>query len=309
MSQIHDLIEQLGKKQARQESNTPQIVDAASAMMAAESETLGVTYSGFALTSLPHKRLANDAIWERRGHRVRLLVEPGRLPTAQGGYHLYGVPYGAQARLILIYLQGQAIRHGSPEIELGRSMYEWLSRMGLSIGGRTYQRVREQAARLSACLLTFSWQDGKKVAFSRDSIVRSGLFLGEDVPDPSQHSLWSEHVVLSDTFFRELREHAIPLSEEALAQINNNSLTIDIYVWLAYRLYALSKPTFITWKALQEQFGPEYQRLRDFRKRFTDAFNLAVAVYPDARVSTDETGITLYPSRPPIAPRQIAAGR
>jgi hypothetical protein len=43
-----------------------------------------------------------------------------------------GVPFGSRARLILLYLQTQALRSRSREVELGRSMREWLRRMGIA---------------------------------------------------------------------------------------------------------------------------------------------------------------------------------
>ena len=58
----------------------------------------------------------------------------------------YGVPYGARARMILLYLQTQAVRTGSREVALGRSMRDWMERMGLSVGGETARGLREQAA-------------------------------------------------------------------------------------------------------------------------------------------------------------------
>src|SRR5512132_1288465 len=62
--------------------------------------------------------------------------------------------------MMLLYLQTQAVQTQSPEVELGRSMYEWLSRMGIPVGGNTYRMVREQANHISACHLTFFWEDG-----------------------------------------------------------------------------------------------------------------------------------------------------
>jgi Plasmid encoded RepA protein. len=59
--------------------------------------------------------------------------------------------------LILLYLQTMALRNNSPEVELGRSMNDWLDRMGISTGGSTYKEVRNQAERLSRCKLTFDY--------------------------------------------------------------------------------------------------------------------------------------------------------
>ena len=72
---------------------------------------------------------------------------------------LYGVPYGARARMILLFLQSQAVRTGSREIELGRSLSAWMERMGIAWGGETARAIREQAARISACNLKFFWED------------------------------------------------------------------------------------------------------------------------------------------------------
>ena len=112
------------------------LVDIAAEVMADESQRIGISYTGFCLTALPHKRLPDDQPWEKKGHRVTLLVEPGRLKLG-GKTKLYGVPYGARARMILLYLQTQAIRIGSREVALGRSMRDGMERMGLAVGGET----------------------------------------------------------------------------------------------------------------------------------------------------------------------------
>ena len=70
------------------------LVNVAAEVLADEAQALGITYSGFCLTGFPHKRLADGEVWEKRGHNVTLLVEPGRLKTGPGPVVLFGVPYG-----------------------------------------------------------------------------------------------------------------------------------------------------------------------------------------------------------------------
>ena len=111
-------------------SDERHLVDAAAAILEVEREEIGISYSGFALTSLPHKKIADDQIWEKVGHRLTLTVTPGRLPGSDGRTIAVGVPYGCYARLIAIYLQTQAIRTGSRRVELGRSMNAFLERLG-----------------------------------------------------------------------------------------------------------------------------------------------------------------------------------
>src|SRR5690348_13867928 len=82
------------------------LVDIAASVMGDEGSRIGISYSGFCLTGLPHKRLADDQPWVKRGHKVTLTVEPGLTrASARGQPRLYGVPYGARARMILLYLQ------------------------------------------------------------------------------------------------------------------------------------------------------------------------------------------------------------
>ena len=153
MGTVHRLIMEHGVEAARNAAETKgerQAVDAAAAIMAEEESRLGITHAGFAMTALPHRRI-EEAFWERSGYQTILQVESGRLP----GGKLVGVPYGSLARMILLYLQTEAIRTGSPEVELGRSMRAWMVRMGLGDGGRTYKLVTEQARKISACRLTF----------------------------------------------------------------------------------------------------------------------------------------------------------
>ncbi len=172
---LHRLVLIHGRDRARQmvDAKMRPLVDIAADVMADESQRIGISYTGFCLTSLPHKRLPDDQTWEKKGHRVTLWVEPGRMKT-RGKVVIYGVPYGARARMILLYLQTQAVRTGSREVALGRSMRDWMERMGLSIGGETAHSLREQAARISACTLKFFWEDDEREGWARGAIVTPG---------------------------------------------------------------------------------------------------------------------------------------
>ena len=304
MGDIHQLVIKHGHEAARQlvaAEDRPH-VDAAAAMLAIDNPSLGITYSGFCLTSLPHKKLPEEQRWERQGHQVTLVVEPGVLPDREGVTKVHGVPYGSRARLMLLYLQTQAVRSSNPEVELGLSMRDWMGRMGVSLGGKQYRDVRDQANRISACNLTFIWHGKGKTTFAKDSIVKGGIQLYD--LDDDQPRLWIDTVRLSDTFYKALREHPVPIAEPALRHIANQSMAIDVYIWLAYRLHSLSQPTNVSWGALFSQFGYGYQHLRQFKSRFLDPLKAALAVYPDARVEMDDSGLILYPSRPPVLERQ-----
>jgi hypothetical protein len=299
-SGVHRLVLLHGRDRARElvDAKTRPLIDIAAEVLADETQRIGISYTGFCLTALPHKKLPDQNVWEKKGHKVTLLVEPGRLKHG-GKVRLYGVPYGARARMILLYLQTQAIRTGNREVALGRSMRDWMERMGLAVGGETARALREQAARISACSLKFFWEDAGGEGFERGAIVRSGLrFHAEDA---AQGSLWEERVVLDEVFYAALRDHPVPLLESAIRQLRDRSMSLDIYVWLAWRLHGLARPTSISWPAMHAQFGNGFKALRQFKPRFGEALAAALAAYPDARVDLGDKTITLHPCRPPIA--------
>jgi hypothetical protein len=302
VSEIHQLIIAHGRERARQlvPAEDRPLVDAAAAVLADESRRMGITYSGFCLTALPHKRIPEDQSWKRVGHKVTLVVEPGRLEIG-GVERRFGVPFGSRARLVLLYLQTQALRSGSREVPLGGSMRSWMKSMNVSTGGQSYRDLKEQCNRLSACNLKFYWGESQKPQkWAKDSIITGGLIFGE-AGDDRQGSFWEDRVVLSQSFFDALKEHPVPVLEAAIREISNKSMAIDLYIWLSYRLHSLADPVRISFAALYSQFGAGYDKLKHFKAHFPDALKYAMNVYPEARVDIEDDGLILWPSRPPVA--------
>lgn len=305
MGNIHQLITAHGRDAARRlvESDRASVMDVAAAALEEESRSQGFCYSGFCLTSLPHRKIPDDTRWERRQGRVTLVIEPGAVPKKGGGLSDVGVPYGSRARLLLIYMQTAAMQTGSREVELGRTMNAWLSRMDIPVGGTTYAAIQEQARRINHCRLTFFWDDGLREGFAKETIVEGGIRLKSD---NSQGGFWQETVKLSESFYQALTRHPVPVWEPAIRHLSGQSMALDVYVWLAYRLHALAKDTPVGWVALHSQFGGGYKAVRQFKPEFRRALDFAMAVYPDARVTIDETGVILRPSAPPIPEREAA---
>src|SRR3954468_16818089 len=69
---VHRLVLLHGKDKAREmvPPHRRQLVDIAAEVMGDETQAVGVSYTGFCLTSLPHKRLPADQPWKKVGHRV-----------------------------------------------------------------------------------------------------------------------------------------------------------------------------------------------------------------------------------------------
>jgi hypothetical protein len=127
-------------------------------------------------------------------------------------------------------------------------MKSWMGRMSLTTGGKTYQLVTEQARRISACRLTFftDRENGAEArhngAFVQDAITFASVI------DDDQPTLWQDKVRLDPIFWRSLREHPVPVRQEAIRAIGTRSLAIDVYIWLASAWSARSSPPL--WKPL-----------------------------------------------------------
>ena len=100
MAEVHQLIIRHGIEEARRQATSKherQLVEAAYRVLSEDAEKMGFTYSGFALTSLPHKP-QSDLVWRREGHNLTLLLESGRQRSGKP----LGLPYGSYARLYVL---------------------------------------------------------------------------------------------------------------------------------------------------------------------------------------------------------------
>ena len=291
------------------------LVRIAGEVLSDETQRKGYSYSGLCLTSLPHRKLADDQAWERTVGPLTMIIEPGRIKLGDGPAKLMGVPHGARARLILIYLQTQAIQSDSREVSLGRSMRAWMGSMGLSVGGETAAALREQARRIATCSMRFTWKaaSGERGAsaapiptvMTNERIIKSGLFFHDSARgDARQESLFEDRVLLDNDFFEQLRRHPVPLQDAAVRELKDSSAALDIYVWLAYRLHHLEKRTAIGWRDLYQQFGSGYRHMYQWKPKFLQSLAEAVAAYPEAMVDVEDSHIMLHPSPPPV--RKIA---
>ncbi len=307
MGKVHDILEQKGRQGALQGDFDRMVVEAASQYLSDEENSIGFLYSGWCQAALPHRRLSNEAGWQIESERMALVVEPGMRPTSTGRPEPVGVPYGSRARLIMIYLQTEAIRTQSREILLGRSLRGWLSKMNIPVGGKSLKDVRDQCDRISRCRLSLTIRHGSRIGLTNQNIVDTAMFLDRD--ETGQESFFAETAKLSEGFYNQLKKHPVPLQDAAIRAIANNSMALDVYAWLAYRLHSLDKPRPVSWIALKAQFGTGYNRMDHFRNNFRPILALALAVYPDARVEEAEntSGLILYPSRPPVPTRLICA--
>src|SRR4051812_4883211 len=169
---VHEILTAQGRQGALALDLDREVVEAAANYMADEDGGIGFLYSGWCQAALPHKRLPDNEGWQIEGERVGLVVEPGMRMGPDGGKPVpIGVPFGSRARLILLYLQSEALRTRSRDVVLGNSMRAWFARMGISPSGRNIESVREQAERISLCRLTFHVRAGERAGLVNQNIM------------------------------------------------------------------------------------------------------------------------------------------
>ena len=137
--------------------------------------------------------------------------------------------------------------------------------------------------------------------------------------DERQQILWDSVLYLNPRFVNSVIEHSVPLAKPAIHALKSSALALDVYCWLAHRLQredvalAGSRGLFLTWATIKEQFGPNVDRMTNFRADFRRAMKMVLRCYPTARVDDEHhsrsgrpAGLRLHYSPPPVAKRLVA---
>jgi len=268
-------------------------------------------HSGLCQTCLPHSRLlSNDAIWERSSGRFHLMVTPGAIRGSDGRAQRVGVPYGTKARIIMIYLQTEGVK--SRTVSLGKSMTQWIRRLGLNPNGGkrgNITAIKEQALRIARCEFTLQFEvvdgDANSPVIIKDQRLVKGLSLWQGQDDGTDG--WNATVELDSDFHEHLRNHAVPLDNRAIAYLKDSNLGLDLYALLAYRLPKLREPFLLRWSHLREQIGAAAESGWRLSSRVRPVLDDVLTVYPDAKVEAEKLGLRLYPSKPAV-PKTMVQG-
>lgn len=259
---------------------------------------------------LPQKPI-QERDYELNHGRASLVVEAGRLinPERRNQWTRCQVPSGPKPRLILPYIIGEAVRNGTPEVDLGRSLRQFMDRLGIPVSGRNGKNLTREVQNIAAAsILIGQWNhDGAHMVGSR--VARSVSFWIER--DPDQLTLWTPTMTLSDDFFEAVQQHRVPVNMEHLAKLSRSPRRMDLYSWLSYRTPKLSSRGRMPVKlhALWEIFAPDISRFRDFRARLLRDLRAIAGVYPDFKAEIDGDILWLRRSKPPVPyqPRRPSA--
>lgn len=217
-----------------------------------------------------------------------------------------GLPFGSIPRLLLSWVTTEAVRTGSPVLELGPTLSAFMAELGLARqGGKRgdITRFRNQAVRLFSSAISLRYAEKAHDAGVGFNLADEyNLWWNPKTPD--QFPLWQSTVTLGSKFFREIIERPVPIDLRALKALKRSPMALDIYCWLTHRMFYLQKPVEIPWSLLQLQFGADYalegQGPRDFKKKFLHQLKNVCVIYPQANIGEGKRGLALNPSPPHV---------
>jgi len=316
--QVHTALLQGGPPAALARANDagqPDLFDRVRAV-ATEAPSPSFLHSALCAMSLPVRRPADEhAPIIRQDGQYTLVINPKPVvtesPAGQRRLQSLGVPFGSLPRLVLIHIMTEAVRTKSRHIVLGTTFTDWMRRMGfrtISYGPRgSATLIRDQLDRLLACEWMIRW-DQEGAESEREFGVKEIKLTNEYGGVDRKSGGFVREILMTEEFFDHLRQHAVPLNENAIRQLRDSATALDLYTWLAYRLPRISpkRPVSISWQQLAVHFGNDGRNIRKFRQTVRDAWERHVSgVYPEAKADFDTTLVRLYASPSPLQQKRV----
>jgi len=284
--------------------------------VASETPTPSFLHSALCAMSLPVRRPPDEhAPIIRQDGQYTLVINPKPVvETIDGQQRLQslGVPYGSLPRLVLIHIMTEAVRTKSRHVVLGATFTDWMRRMGfrtISYGPRgSATLIRGQLDRLLACEWMIRWENAGEEQGEREFGIKEIKLTNEYLGVDRKGGTFVREIFMTEAFFDHLRQHAVPLNDNAIRQLRDSATALDLYTWLAYRLPRINpkRPAAISWQQLAVHFGNDGKNIRKFRQTVRDAWERHVsAVYPEARADFDTTLVRLYASPAPLQQKLV----
>ncbi len=180
---------------------------------------LGFMGRTMALCSLPRSNPGNR-------HQYKRVNGPYKLIMIAGGDNK--LPFGTNPRLILAWLCTEAVRTGSRDIVLGRSLSEFMRKLGISsTDGRGQARLRNQMERLFGCTVSMIYKDDNRRS-SANAVIADLTDFWWNPQRPNERVLWESKVRLSESFFNEIVSHPVPLDLTTLKALKRSPLGLDL---------------------------------------------------------------------------------
>ncbi len=319
---------------ARMDTRHPMLrqLDMALDQPARDDEALDVSFMSrsFCLSGLPlRKQFERDrstrkavepqrevTMFSRNDERFALTIASSPFVRPGGDVVQIGLPYGARARLLVLWMTTQARQPGRASgdrwLEIGR-IDDWLEEVGIVPHPDAAAMAKEQMIRLAFTTFTMILKQERMEFFKSDKLITSAVFSDDDLPHYIAGNLAKVRfplgIELSEIAYKRFTgSDVIPVSTEALRKISNNAMSIDVFLYLSYSLpyIAPGDSKLVTWQMLSRQFGNGETKSR-FRQAFEPSIARALDAYRGANVEVTDEGLKLRYSDPIEAKAMFAA--
>lgn len=193
----------------------------------------------------------------------------------------YNMPFGNIPRLILAFICTETIRTRNRTVSLGSSQNDFLRKLSLPVNdGRLISRIKEQCMRL----------------FHASIVIEKNIIMWQ--PFVVKEPIWTNKIILSEEFFAHVHKHSVPFNLYIYHALKKSPLSMDIYIWLVYRMFLLSKSkrseVIIPWPSLRKQFGSGIQEnkngIRKFKSEFLKRLKEVLKFYQEAKEHVQDAG-------------------
>ena len=221
------------------------------------------------------------------------------------------LPYGSIPRLLLAYICTEAVRTQSRELVLEARLAKFMRALGMTPegGGRRGDRARlqDQMNRLLHCTVSLIYEN-KSGLSSTGSLIADRAVLWWDPKRRSAGTASQNKIRLGEEFFNEIIRHPVPLDMNILKAVKRSSLGLDLYMWLVYRTFTLTRPLRLSWSILYRQFGVDPSKADDkvtvqnFRRKILRELKKIKVAWPELDYAMGKAVLILSPSTPSIPP-------
>jgi hypothetical protein len=303
----------------QQQMSLLEYVTALDSARAIRPEDLDVSFllRTFCAAGLPTTRPRDEmTAFHRSDGRIALTVSPQEIGLPSGTICRIGVPYGAQARLLMLWAATEARDHRRASddqwIEIGR-IKPWLSSIGIKPHSETVSKTKDQLLRISFVHYTIVMGgDGEDTLFRNEPLVDGGIFGKGDLEHYAAGRLkeirWPTGLRLSQSALDHFRNDSIPIPTSRLPMVAHSAMALDLFSYLCYRLPMIppGETLLITWRELIKKFGSG-ETAGKFKQTFQSSIGAAIRAYPEANVSLADEGLRLHYSDPAVLRQPFVA--
>ena len=114
------------------------LIDASAAIRAEPPDRIDFLHTVQCQCGIPYKNPGEGVReWDRKQGNASLRIEAGSaIDPGTGDFKRLGLPYGEKPRLVLIHLATEAVRTGSPVVDVEDSMTAFARSLGLETNGQ-----------------------------------------------------------------------------------------------------------------------------------------------------------------------------